>query len=369
MKYNSAIKLLLEKETDADKASVYFLSVYIPTEDYGQEEGRATIKSFILNALCNHKELKKNPWIHQRILDSVEAKINLLKGVGEGLAIFAKFNIRKEIKGENENFLGEIVIFLLHRRPIKEVTISKIFNLDQLIWIDTVAIQGVILNLSSRNCDIYKIDSEIWELIGQEKNKFVSDAKTNKYEENKKFFHYILRIIRKELGFQAQFDYFIIFYSVTFDEIVRETEKSICKYFPRANLVLIDKYFKDKTNLKKQAFATLKNKQKEISQELHKMIKTYPDKYVEGWEKVAAASRGRNVETLFVSPGARQKGFILQRNLVYVNALENAKPVANIVPWLVRSIFQLKGEVVFYRNAQTKNFPLIVARLRRRIPV
>ncbi|MGC9322382.1 MAG: hypothetical protein ACP5FY_09100, partial [Kosmotogaceae bacterium] len=70
------------------------------------------------------------------------------------------------------------------------------------------------------------------------------------------------------------------------------------------------------------------------------------DKYVEGWTEVSKAANDRRIDTLFINPLERKRGYVLDRELVYTHAVKESREVRNVGPWIVRSVINNDGKVV-----------------------
>lgn len=366
-KYSSSIKTLLKKEEDREKGNIYFLSVYFPTKDYLKKEIKVGLKSLILQAFRSHRNLKNKNWLHHKIADRISRKIGLLRGKGKGFAIFVKFKAEKPKKKRGK--LSELTLFFLHRKPKKEVYIGKIFDLDQLIWLDNVKIEACIFNLRRRKCEIYIVDNGEFKYFSTEKNKFIKEREQEyiekqrgtsvrhgtgtkklerkKVEENKRFLTYLRQIIKNELALRTEIKYFLIFYSVSFEKII----KKFVKNFPKTHTILVNKSMADEKKLKRVSLKKLKAKQEKIKEKLIQKAKSLPKKYyVEGWKKVTTASRKRKIDILFLDPTIRKKGYLYRKGFIYTYPVKNSRLVRNIIPWLVRNTIRSKGKIVFFQD-------------------
>jgi len=384
--YSSAIKSLLKKEKDRRVPQIYFLSIYFPTKNYTQIQIEQRLKSLILKAFRSYKKLERKSWLHQKIITEINRKTRLLKGPGKGLAVFVKFNTKKISKNERRKFQGKINLLLLHRKPKKEIYIGKTFDLDQFIWLNKVAVEAIILNLDRKKCDIYSLDNGEWKFIIREKNKFIKEKepeyigkargakvyfstgsekiKEREIWENKRFLNYIKRVVKRSPNFQAGIDYLLIFYSSAFSKLIDDFQKNTPSYFPGTNLILIDRNILKEKILKKESLKKIRINQKKTENNLLEEAKSNPKTYVQGWNKVAKASRMRKIDILFIKPTVRKIGYIFSRNLVYTQPIENSRKVRNIAPWIVKNAFQSGGKVVLLRTQPKAKSLVIAAKLR-----
>jgi len=368
-KYASSIKTLLKKEEEG----FYFLSIYFPTDHYLKKDIKIHLKSLILKAFRSHRRLKHKNRLHQKIVKQVNRKISLLKGRGKGFAIFVKF--KPEKPKEKDEKIGELTLFFLHRKPRKDVYVGKMFDLAQLIWLDTAKIEACILNLRRRKCDIYIVDDGEFKFFETEDNKFIKDEKEKEYiekhkgakvaygtgsqklerkklEENKRFLNYLKRLIKKEPALRAGVRYLLIFYSASFSELIDEFVKKATSYFPEIHIVLVSKSMRDEEKLEKKALKELKKEQKKIKEKLLEEAQSFPQKYVEGWKRVTEHSRKRKIDILFIDPTVRKKGYLYKKGFIYTYPVKNSRLVRNIVPWLVRNVTRTGGTTVLFRNEE-----------------
>ncbi|MHC5879842.1 hypothetical protein ACYT69_13035, partial [Streptococcus pyogenes] len=70
------------------------------------------------------------------------------------------------------------------------------------------------------------------------------------------------------------------------------------------------------------------------------------DRYAQDWNDVARMANDRRIDTLFINPLVRKRGYILDKELVYTRAVKDSREVRNIGPWIVRSVTASNGKIV-----------------------
>jgi hypothetical protein len=388
--YSTEITKLLDQEAEKIKSSVYFFSAYFPAKHYSKLQLRKRLKSLVLTTFRKHRSLKNFSRLHRRLVEKITHKINRIKELEKGLAIFVKFNARKQQKGRLEEILDEnVMIIPLTREPKKETYLGKIFDLDQLIWIDKTAIDALILNLNRQTCDFYTLEGDDFRKYTQLKNKFIKERENEylekfappsrqgtyystgsdktaraKLEENSKFISQIKEYLKTRRGLQVRFDYLIVFYSANFAGLIKAYERDIKTIFSSFTPIFVAKNIQNENQLKQEALNQIKKLQKTVYTDLLELAKENFNLYAQGWNKVAKADRLKKIDTLFIKPTVKKKGYLLNKEFIYTYPVKDSRMVRNIAPWLVRNVVDASGRIVVIKDSSIMPNEEVVAKLR-----
>ncbi len=375
-KYLKSVKLLFKEE----KEGGHFLSVYIPVKHYSKIQLEQKIKSLLLNTFRSYENFTGQSRFQHEIIDKINKEIRILKNLNEGLAIFVKIDLDEKSKQK----IDIIHISQLNRAPKKEAHIGEIFDLDQFVWLHTVSAEALMINLNRKKGYIYRLEGNKWNLIQKEKNNFIvkkekeylgrvtgtkvcfgsgsQKVKDRKKRENKRFLDSIKKALKKDSQIQNNIDYLIVFYSNEFVGLVDELRGNSESYFPNTNLILVGKNIQKESLLKEKAMERLKEEERKREKELLKKAKSKPGLFIEEWDKVIEAVQMKNVETLFIQPTLKKKGFI-RDNLISIKEIKNSRKVKNIAPWTVKNVLESGGKVVVLRTHPEKDI-IIGAKIR-----
>lgn len=84
--------------------------------------------------------------------------------------------------------------------------------------------------------------------------------------------------------------------------------------------------------------------------------------FAEDWENVTAAARESRIYKLYLKEGFQEPGFLLNKDLPYINKELNSEPVDNITPWLIRKVIENRGEIIVLDKENPEiNYPVFAA--------
>ena len=388
--YTTEVTKLLDQEAEKIKSNEFFFSAYFPAKHYSKLQLRKRLKSLALTTFRKHKNLKNFSRLHRRLVEKITYQINRLKELEKGLAIFVKFNARKQQKGRLDEILDKnVTIIPLAREPKKEAYIGKTFDLDQLVWIDKTAIDALILNLGRQTCDFYTLEGADFSKYTQLKNKFIKEKegeylekfaplpkqgtyystgsdKTARTElkENSKFVSQIKQYLKTNRGFQVRFDYLIVFYSANFAGLIKAFERDIKTIFSSFTPIFVAKNIQNENQVKEEAISQIKKFQKTVKKDLLKLAKEDFNTCAPGWNKVVRADRLKKIDTLFIRPTVKKKGYLLNKEFIYTYPIKDSRMVRNIAPWLVRNVVNASGRIVVIKDGSIMPGEEVAAKLR-----
>lgn len=388
--HRKQINNLLEKEAKNIKLNVYFFTAYLPSKNYSKLQIKKRFKSLILKTLRNHQKLKNFSRLHQHLIKKVNQKVNSLKNLKSGFAVFVKFNALKQQKQRLEKILEKNITFLpLPKEPKKETYLGKTFDLDQLVSIQNSTPKALILNLKRQISTFYILKKNKLKKLTQLKNKFTkskpaeylekyaplfhqgtyygtgADKKDkDKLKQTKKFLNQIKNFLKNNKTIPSRFNYLITFYSQSFANLIKSFKKGLQTILPSSHLILINKNINHKNKLQKQALKKITQFQKKEEKRLLYLAKENIDLFVKGWNKVTRADRSKKIATLFIKPTIEKKGYLLNKQFIYTYPVKNSRMVKNISPWLVKNVLDANGKLVLIKNNSIMPKIDIAAKLR-----
>lgn len=341
--YETVVRKLLPLKASGED---YFLSIYFPTPNQDFEKIIKDLTSAVKKTFLSYPGLKRKKDLCHYLTQTLQGKIRLLKDFRRGLAIFVGFNRgQKQIK----NF----TLLLLSRTPTQEISIGKIFNLDQLVWLNHTPVEGLILNLRRRRCNIYILEKDHLRPVKERSNRFLkpdSREKLSRTQQNQKFVEDIKKSLRKRAKLEPPIDYFIVFHSKTFSDLTEELVQRVKRDNPQIIPVLVDKSIRGSEDIKRQTLDHLKVHQKQHQTQILEEIQSQHIPFIEGWDKVIEANKEDRIKTLFVEDGAVKSGYLLKRGAVFTRPVKGSKQVGNIAPWIARSVSQQGRKVTVLRS-------------------
>lgn len=388
--YSTEITKLLDQEAEKIKSKIYFFTGYFPTKHYTKQQVKKRLKSLILVTFRKHKRLKNFSRLHRHLVDKISRKINKLKDLEKGLAIFVKFNARKQQKGRRDEILDKnTTVIPLAREPKKEAYVGKTFDLDQLVWIDKTALDALIINLNQEMCDFYTLEGTDFKKYTQLKNKFIKEKEDEYLEkfaptsyegtyygtgfdkmarkelkENRRFINQIKTYLKANKGLQIRFDYLIVFYSANFAALIKTFERDLKTILSSFTPICVAKNIQNENLVKQESIKQIKKFQKTIKKDLLQLAKESFNVYAQGWNRVTKADRLKKIDTLFIKATAKRKGYLLKKEFIYTYPVKDSRMVLNIAPWLVRNVVNAGGRVVVIKDNSLMPKAEVAAKLR-----
>ncbi|PIJ60802.1 hypothetical protein [Mesotoga sp. H07.pep.5.3] len=363
------LEKLLNVEAEI-RSDSYLLTFYFPMENMTRADAERHVKSFILEHLRKDEKLSGMGKINQRIVEAVLTGLGNTKELRRGLAIFVEFRMGEDVKADE--VIEGLSIIPLSQVPEKEIYIGKTFDLDQLIWLSSSSIDALIVSLEREKSSFYAMDGNKLSLIKSIENEFIRKKEQEyieeyspspssgamyhgnasekvgraKEEENRRFLQKIASLIKNDEDLPKDVNYLVIYYSSSFNETMEKFKNEARQLLPYAYPVFVQKTLNQEKQLQEDASKLIESESRKIRREFLHNAKENFEKYVEGWTEVSKAANDRRIDTLFINPTERKRGYVLGRELVYTHAVKDSREVRNVGPWIVRSVVNNDGKVV-----------------------
>ena len=94
------------------------------------------------------------------------------------------------------------------------------------------------------------------------------------------------------------------------------------------------------------------------------MAKEKQPLFVQGWSKTAKAARQKKIETLFIKPTVKKRGYLYKKEFIYTYPVEDSRMVKNIAPWIVKNAVDTSGRVVIIKDDGIMPEAEVAAKLR-----
>jgi len=375
--YDRDIELLLGKEPKSPSGDQYFLSVYLSTRSVTTKTVQQQLLSQIREAFKKHKAASKNKKAKEKLLNVVQDHLEKLDTLERGIALFVEI-----LPGK----VGYTKILLIDHYPKNEYSINSVFDLDQLVAINSRYHEAIVVQIAKDETVLYSYDTGGIEEIDRVHNQYGTDRtphyaerysptrgqslvhgtgakKTEraKEEARKRYVNeLVIPLINNHTKNQLP-DYILILCTVAFTDISEGLVNDISKRFPKTQILSEQKNIKTKTDLREFVEKRLK-KERELKRSRRLMdAERNIDQFVRGWEEVTLATRMGRISRLFINPTAKKSGYVLDRKLPYTYAVKGSRQVSNISPWVVRAVIQMDG--VIHLLGEETDYP-VAAELR-----
>lgn len=378
------LEKLMGVETEI-KSDSYLLSFYFPLENLNRSDAERHVKSFVLEKLRSDEKLGGIGKLHQSITEAILGEVANTGELGNGLAGFMNFTVGENFKDLKTT--DTVRVFPLSRKPEKEFYLGNTFDLDQLIWLINSTTEAIVITLTRDGAGLYSLEGDKLYPIKELENEFIKEKEQehleeytpspsmgsiyhgnasekmerSKGEENRRFAQQLVDTLKDD-QVPRDADLLIMFYSSSFSELIEKFEKEIKLKVPRSHPIFIQKNLTQEKQLIAESKRIFEENIKKLrKQSLDKARENY-DRYVEGWNEVSKAANDRRIDTLYINPVVRKRGYVLDRELVYTRAVKDSREVRNIGPWIVRNVVESDGKIVIMNEELLENE--IAARLR-----
>ena len=363
------LERLLNSETEI-RSDTYLLSLYFPMESLSRIDAEKHVKSYLLEALKSDERLLGPGKLHQKIVESVLEKMGNTADLGKGFAVFMEFMAGESSR--DRGIIGETALLALSKGPEREVYIGKTFDLDQIVWLTNTTQDAVVVSLKREEAGIYTLERE---KLTQERilpNEFIKEREQEyletyspsptsgamyhgsdsekiervKEEESRKFIQHIAKVLKEDIKSQKDAEFLVVFYSSSFSEYVEKMEKELRVTVPEFSPIFLQRNIPSEKKLLQESIGATRERKKVILREQLEKARDNRDRYSEGWNDVAKAANDRRIDTLFINPLVRKRGYVLEKELVYTRAVKDSREVRNIGAWIVRSVVKGDGKIV-----------------------
>ncbi len=379
--YSELINKLLLEDQKKTASKRFLLSLYLDVKNKPRSEVETLINSWLKKGFTSNYKLKgenrKRNKLHYSILDEMKK----IPDFESGLGIFVKFSL------SHNKF--ETNVINLHRTPENEVVIGKLYDVDQLIWLDSYSSESLVINLQPEYCRIFSLEASSMEKTEEIKSK-ISDKTEKEQRENytpifgesqiyhgtgeinmqrqkkqarKKLWDEVLERLRENFEEGKKFKYIAVFYSPSYEFMSDDMEKRLRGAF-LPDPILEPADIQNDNELKKTVLETLRKYEKKHMEDLYSFAKSKPSLFVEGWSDVTQASRMGKIDTLFIRPDVKKIGYLMNHDLIYLHPVKNSRRVGNIAPWLVRGTLNKSGKVYVIKEDDSYLKEDVAAKLR-----
>lgn len=372
-RYDEFVNNLVVQESDLHTSNEYLFSIYIPFSFTNLEDTKIRTKSALLNQLRNHEYLGKESEYHSILVDTIIEYIDQVPIKGKGVAFFIKNNISDVLSGKERNIpQGDISIVPLFKHFEESIYIGKIFNLDQLVWLNRIDQDALVISLETKDTYIYLYrENELKELKSMAKDDWdftkpkhfektnITSSYSASYGSSKDKFD---RFDQQTVGFfvdkvleevkdvvKDSVEYIVIYYSNEFSPFVNDIREYINDRFD-VKTIMLNRSLKRKDELVGDVLNVLEEDREEENEELFKRAKENINLYEEGWEKVLSMVRDGRIDTLFAQANLSKEGNISKSGLIYTEKGDDSVLVQNIYPWLVRAVISMGGDIVLLKE-------------------
>lgn len=362
------INNLLDLESRFSSKDCYFLSFYLPVAGLNNKEIQKQVKSLLhegfLKIGANQQIPEPFKKTKENLIPIFENKISQLSSPSKGLAGFMVFNPNKKPNDENNE-----IIISTKKEPFREITIDKVFDLDQLVWLNYIETDTLFLSLNRNEAKFWAVDGSSANLIKQIKNKYLlkenkehlqefapikgspiihgtgSNKPNIREEKRNEYFLDDLKELLKKDGLTTGHKYLIISFSNYFKNNLDQLVSDLKIIFPRMIITTTDKSLSDKNKIFKETQKIIKQiTQETINKELAKAKENY-NQYLDNFEEITRASRNKNIFKLFFKPDLEKPGWVENGEYIFIEKRPQGRRVKNILPWLVRNVIESGGEI------------------------
>lgn len=363
------INNLLDLECRSSSKDCYFLSFYLPVANLNNKEIQKQVKSLLhegfLKIGANQQISEPFKKAKENLIPIFENEINQLLSPQKGLAGFMIFNPNKKPNDKNT----EIIIISTGKEPFREVAINKVFDLDQLVWLNYIETDALFLSLNRNEAKFWTVDGSSANLVKQVENKYLLEEDKEHLEEfaptkgssivhgtgsNKpdireekrdEYFLNDLKELLKKDGLATGHKYLIVSFSNYFRNSIDQLVNSLKTIFPHMIVITTDKSLNDKDKIFTETQEIIKQiTKKTINEELAKAKENY-NQYLDNFEEITKASRDKNIFKLFFKPDLEKPGWVENGKYIFIEKRPQGRKVKNILPWLVKNVVESGGEI------------------------
>jgi hypothetical protein len=322
------------------------------------------INSWLKKGFGRNDELKEENELRHKVHQEILKRFRSIPSFDKGLAIYTKFSKDKD---------GDIDVNIanLNHEPVDDVFVGKVYNIDQLLWIYNLNRELLIINVDEKEFDVYHLIGEKLEKLKTFENVFKETTK-KEYQQMftpvegaskivygkgerkterrlnrslKHFFDWSFNNLLDE-DFFKEFDlkYLFLFHTSKFDDISKDM-KDLIKQKIKLETIFISRINTESVNLKKKVVEEIDSIKKKKKIKLLENVKSVPERYAKGWKEVTDAARFGKIDTLFLKPKVRKKGYLTSRDMIYTYPEKGSMMVDNIEPWLVMDTYNKSGEI------------------------
>lgn len=389
-KYSVVISDLMNQEASKIKSRDFFLTSYSPSKSYYKNELERRIKSQIRKGLRENAKVAKYSETHQKIISKFLDEFKKVEELGKGIAVFIKFSAEEKLgHGAEEKVVEKIKIVSLDREVKKETYIGKVYDLDQLVWVNNSLTDALIVKLDEDVADVYQLfEGEISKI--KEINREMETVRRKEYvgvysptsykkgyfgvasnmvEREKEqaqgeFLNRIVNALKKDEDLQMSYEYLVVFYSGSWRNMIDNFKEEIAKKGMKITPIYIAKNYQDEKEMKREATKKIGAFQRSMKKDLLSLAKEDYNVYVKGWRKVIKADRLKKIDTLFIKDKVKKMGYVYNKEFLYTYPVKGSRKVKSIAPWLVRNVANSSGKLVIINDESLMPNTDVSAKLR-----
>jgi hypothetical protein len=361
-RYNDLINRLLLEEPSNLEPDTYLFSLYIDTYAKSRSQVETYINSSLKKGFKTKEVLKEKDKVKKAISERVFRAVSTEESFKRGLVIFLRFTL----DGKVDNF----ELIHLHDIPKKEVYIGKIYDLDQLIWINNMRRDALVVNLEVNDAKVYELRGSDFLLIKELEYELDDDVRefvhqyspikgkggvfqsgggggttdNDKREFLKKFFAKVLDYIKKNYKEDSSLDYVLLFHSSAYEFMSDDMSKKIKRDIAVTPLVFTYSINK-KNELRKKSKEEILNFERTLKRDLLGKAKESNALYVQDWYDVCEAVNMARIKNLFIQLNASKEGYVKNNGLIYTQPVTESRKVKNIALKIIRKVLEQSGKV------------------------
>lgn len=383
--YKTVIDKLLRTEVEKGKICI---SLYFDTEEYLNSDPTPLVNSAFNNLFESEPTLHDRNGLKSDLTNQILSLLKSPNFIDKGLAIFLSILLK-------DNVVEDLEVVHLHRAPHDNIFVGETYDIGQLVWIDGYAFNGFITSLHADEADIYKLEKENLILIDQLNNPYIAAGSSlsvdpvNQSNDNekirvatskdtprkmniersrqdglKKFYQQVEDKLIRLLLLEEDNPYLMLYLSQAYTFLGDDLMTLLKSKFPKTTLISENLNLDDEKEILEKSIETLKNHERERKINNVENARQNISLFIVGWKDVVEASRNRKIDTLFVNAGAKCEGYMESSEMIYIDPVEDCRPISDLLPWIIRNTIINGGMVEVFSEPYSGLESAIAARLR-----
>lgn len=374
-KKNSLVQKLINLQNDTSNNYKY-LTIYHTLTNLEDKIVEKEIKSVITEAFRKEGENE----MYKNLVEKVNDAVIKNKEVKFGAAIFLRFD-------NSGNFSNEdLIIHFSKFTPETKSFIGDIFDLSSLAGMIEEE-KNLFVNMSFGDTKIYKLENDNLQLISTLDNtilekmedRFTNVQKTSpgigsggvqssSGEFQQKEDKFVRTIVNEMIAGVKQinnnpntYDTIFIAYSNDF-EIDSDHMRNELKHLSKSVITQI-KNIDNEKDLKNKVTEFIEEHRSNEVEDILNQYKTKIDiRLHDEPEQVFEFLRRSNVQKLFLSDTVQKEGYLLDNSLPYLEQYPDAEHKENIIPYIVKQVLEIDGEVYLLDKEYKGNVMMVIPR-------
>jgi hypothetical protein len=361
-RYDELLNRLLFEDPSKLDEDTYLLSLYIDTHSKSRSQIETSINSFLKQGYEKKEVLKKKDKVKKAITERVFKAIQGQDVFKRGLAIYLKFTL--------EGNIDSLELVHLHATPKdEEIYIGKIYDLDQLIWINNVTRDALVIHLEINDAKIYLMSGSDFVLLKEIELELDDDVRSfvNEYNPTKgrggifqsgggksmekkrrdflrTFFNEVIKYVKSNYKGDSSIDYIVIFHSTAYDFMSDDISKKVKRDIVVTPLIY-SQGIKGKNELQSYAKKKIEEFERALKRDILVKAKKKNELYVKDWDDVCESVNMAKIENLFIALSASKEGYVKDNGLIYTQPVTESRKVKNIAHKIIRKVLEQGGKV------------------------